>query len=127
MEESLNGELGVVDPCIFEIDEVYENVTVEILKCKSCGKVSVGWKLQPNSRKVEGSNDTIDAAAAFISNDAELDEGQLQTKREAERMAMESRRLMKESERLEKEFQRQCWEKERERREKVGGVQTKSL
>ncbi len=38
-----------VDNCIMELDEVWINVTVEILKCPICGKISVGWYKQPNT------------------------------------------------------------------------------
>ena len=31
-------------PCEYELDEVIENCTVEILKCKKCGNFSVGWR-----------------------------------------------------------------------------------
>ena len=38
-----------LDACSYEISETYRNVTVEILKCKKCGNVSIGWYKQPNT------------------------------------------------------------------------------
>lgn len=38
-----------LDACSYEISELYRNVTVEILKCKKCGNVSIGWYKQPNT------------------------------------------------------------------------------
>ena len=32
-----------LDPCVYETQEVYSNVIVEIVKCKKCGHVSVMW------------------------------------------------------------------------------------
>lgn len=32
-----------------------KNVTVEILQCKVCGKVSIGWYLQENTEEVDDS------------------------------------------------------------------------
>ena len=36
----------------FVLAEKYKNVTVEILKCESCGEVSVGWYRQENTERV---------------------------------------------------------------------------
>ena len=38
-----------IDPCQYEVNELYRNVTVEILKCKKCGHISIGWYKQPNT------------------------------------------------------------------------------
>lgn len=32
-----------VDPCCFELYKRLKNVTIEILQCPECGKVSIGW------------------------------------------------------------------------------------
>ena len=31
------------DPCEYELVEEVHNCTVQILKCKKCGNVSIGW------------------------------------------------------------------------------------
>ena len=41
-----------VDPCKFELYEIYENVTVEILRCPVCGEISIGWKRQDNTEDI---------------------------------------------------------------------------
>lgn len=42
-----------LDPHDYELSEKYENVTIEILKCKSCGEISIGWYRQPNTIKIK--------------------------------------------------------------------------
>lgn len=42
-----------VEPCNFVEIESYRNVTVQILKCQKCGKISVGWKRQDNTEEIE--------------------------------------------------------------------------
>ena len=32
-----------LDPCMYEVLEVHENVTVEVLRCKKCGHTEVSW------------------------------------------------------------------------------------
>lgn len=32
-----------VDPCIYDIIETHENVTVEVLKCCNCGHIELSW------------------------------------------------------------------------------------
>jgi hypothetical protein len=32
-----------VDPCIFEVEEVHHNVTVEVLRCKRTGRREIIW------------------------------------------------------------------------------------
>lgn len=41
-----------LDACSYEVLEVYKNVTVEILKCKKCGNISIGWYKQPDTIKL---------------------------------------------------------------------------
>lgn len=41
-----------VDPCSFEEVETLKNVTVQILRCRKCGKVTVGWMRQDNTEEV---------------------------------------------------------------------------
>lgn len=43
-----NGE-NEMSPCDFKLVEKYTNVTVEILECKVCGAVSIGWYRQENT------------------------------------------------------------------------------
>lgn len=38
-----------IDPCLYEVVQRVENVTVEILRCKYCGKTEVTWIKQENS------------------------------------------------------------------------------
>ena len=49
-----------LDPCIFEEDEVWKNVVVQILKCKRCGKISIGWYKTPNSIKVNSLEEALE-------------------------------------------------------------------
>lgn len=48
-----------LDPCQFEEDEVWTNVTVQILKCKKCGEVSIGWYKNSNSKKVDSLEEAL--------------------------------------------------------------------
>lgn len=41
---SLLGTEDEVDPCLYDIIETHENVTVEVLKCKNCGHIEVTWR-----------------------------------------------------------------------------------
>ena len=41
-----------VDPCVYETEAVYKNVTVEILKCRNCGHVDVTWYAQENTEDI---------------------------------------------------------------------------
>lgn len=38
-----------LDPCSFEQVEVHRNVTVEVLRCKKCGKTEVLWHRQEDT------------------------------------------------------------------------------
>lgn len=40
-------------PHAYELVEMYKNVTVEILRCKNCGEVSIGWYMQEDTEEVE--------------------------------------------------------------------------
>lgn len=42
-----------LDACSYEVSEVYKNVTVEILKCKKCGNISIGWYKQPDTIELD--------------------------------------------------------------------------
>lgn len=37
----------------FVKEQTAKNVTVEILRCKICGKVSIGWRRQHNTIEIE--------------------------------------------------------------------------
>lgn len=41
-----------LDPCFYEVSEMYRNVTVRVLKCKRCGHVEISWYAQDNTEKV---------------------------------------------------------------------------
>lgn len=56
MEEKItigSADGAELDPCVYEVEQVLENVTIEILRCPDCGKYSIGWKRQPNTREIE--------------------------------------------------------------------------
>jgi len=40
-------------PCIFEVDQILKNVTIEILRCPVCGKTSIGWFRQADTEEIE--------------------------------------------------------------------------
>lgn len=42
-----------MNPCDFKLVLRYENVTVEILECKKCGDVSIGWHRQKDTKEIE--------------------------------------------------------------------------
>lgn len=42
-----------LDPCVYVVDEVYVNVTVEISHCEKCGKINISWFKQDNTERVE--------------------------------------------------------------------------
>lgn len=35
-----------LDPCVYEVIEQHEGVTVEVLKCRKCGHIEVTWRRQ---------------------------------------------------------------------------------
>ena len=41
-----------LSPHHFQKVQTLKNVTVEILQCKVCGKVSIGWYAQDNTQEV---------------------------------------------------------------------------
>lgn len=41
-----------VSPCSFEEIGIYKNVTVQILRCKHCGELSIGWIRQDNTEPI---------------------------------------------------------------------------
>ena len=38
-----------LDPCVYETMEIHRNVTVEVLRCKKCGKVEIQWYRQDDT------------------------------------------------------------------------------
>lgn len=38
-----------LDPCIYQVIEEYENVTVSVLQCKNCGHVEIVWRRQDDT------------------------------------------------------------------------------
>jgi hypothetical protein len=49
-KECSNGDYKILiggkyelDPCLYELVEEVHNCTVQILKCKKCGKIDIGW------------------------------------------------------------------------------------
>lgn len=42
-----------LSPHNFVLDGKYKNVTVEILRCKNCGEVSIGWYMQDDTEELE--------------------------------------------------------------------------
>lgn len=42
-----------IDPCEFEEVERHANVTVSILRCPKCGKISIGWLRQEDTIDLE--------------------------------------------------------------------------
>ena len=41
-----------LSPHEFVLDEKYKNVTVEILRCKKCGEISIGWYKQEDTEEI---------------------------------------------------------------------------
>ena len=41
--------INELDPCLYETLETHRNVTVEVLRCKVCGRIEVLWKRQENT------------------------------------------------------------------------------
>ena len=37
----------IIDPCVYQDEEIHENVTVVISRCDKCNKVSISWYRQP--------------------------------------------------------------------------------
>ena len=42
-----------LDPCIYETVEAYQNVSIEIRRCKNCGKIDIVWKRQGNTEEID--------------------------------------------------------------------------
>ena len=38
-----------LDPCQYKPIEIHRNVTVEVLRCKVCGRVELGWYRQDDT------------------------------------------------------------------------------
>ena len=38
-----------LDPCTYVLKEIHRNVTVEILQCKECGHIPIGWYPQEDT------------------------------------------------------------------------------
>lgn len=45
--------INELDPCVYEVEEVYDNVTVEISKCKKCGKINISWYRKPETTEID--------------------------------------------------------------------------
>lgn len=45
-----------LDPCVYEVVEEYQNVTVSVLRCKNCGHIEVEWRRQDDT--IEITDDT---------------------------------------------------------------------
>lgn len=45
--------INELDPCFYEVVEAYENVSIEILKCKKCGHTTISWKRQENTNEIQ--------------------------------------------------------------------------
>lgn len=43
---------AILDPCKYGVAEVHKNVTIEVLKCKVCGHVSIAWRRQNNTEDI---------------------------------------------------------------------------
>lgn len=41
------------DACVYEVIEKYENVTIEVQKCKNCGHIEVVWYRQEDTKQVD--------------------------------------------------------------------------
>ena len=42
-----------LDPCKYETLGYFENVTVEVMRCKLCGKVELSWYRQNNTVELD--------------------------------------------------------------------------
>lgn len=42
-----------LDPCVYETVEVYQNVTVSVLRCKHCGHTEIEWFRQDNTIELD--------------------------------------------------------------------------
>lgn len=38
-----------LDPCVYEVEAEYHNVTVQVLRCTKCGCMDLAWKVQKNT------------------------------------------------------------------------------
>lgn len=38
-----NPDCDIQDNCFYEVVETHKNVTVEVLRCKNCGKIELSW------------------------------------------------------------------------------------
>ena len=47
-------------PCIYRVAQKLRNVTIEILECPACGKVSIGWYRQDNTEDITEEEDGRD-------------------------------------------------------------------
>ena len=51
-----------LDPCFYQLVEKWENVTIEISRCKNCGHYEISWYKQDNSKRLDDEviEETID-------------------------------------------------------------------
>lgn len=43
---------NILDPCVYEEIERYENVTVLIHRCIKCGHIDISWERQENTEQI---------------------------------------------------------------------------
>lgn len=41
-----------LEPCRYQLSQKLRNVTIEILKCPKCGKISIGWYRQLDTEDI---------------------------------------------------------------------------
>ena len=41
-----------LDPCVYELVEIHDNVTVHVSKCTKCGAIDISWMRKPETEDV---------------------------------------------------------------------------
>lgn len=44
--------MNELDPCAYEVIERYCNVTIEVLRCKRCGRTEISWFRQDDTEEI---------------------------------------------------------------------------
>lgn len=42
-----------LDPCVYELKEIHDNVTVYVHECKNCGHVDISWSRTDDTEDIE--------------------------------------------------------------------------
>lgn len=60
-----------VEPCIPQVQQVWENVTIEISKCTKCGKIHYTWYRQEDTHRLDADDFVLHKNRHIIPDDSD--------------------------------------------------------